>query len=152
MPAQHRLSAGNPTFRGNMLVPEGAARRHRDPQPGQTACVLQDLPFDIELKKFIVDYYATGMPKLFASEIVIHDRDTGEQMPAHGRRSTSRPFHRGVAIYQCSFDDGGSELKLQAVPMAGGGKPFEIEGTVGGSTQLHQRQRASSRSSSPACA
>ena len=44
--------------------------------------LLQDLPFSIELKKFIVEYYSTGMPKLFASDIVIHDRETGEAMPA----------------------------------------------------------------------
>jgi cytochrome c biogenesis protein len=41
--------------------------------------LLQDLPFSIELKKFIVEYYSTGMPKLFASEIVIHDKETGER-------------------------------------------------------------------------
>ena len=41
--------------------------------------LLQELPFSIELKKFIVDYYSTGMPKLFASEVVLHDRATGER-------------------------------------------------------------------------
>jgi cytochrome c biogenesis protein len=41
--------------------------------------LLQELPFSIELKKFIVEHYSTGMPKLFASEIVIHDKQTGER-------------------------------------------------------------------------
>ena len=72
--------------------------------------LLQDLPFSIELKKFIVEYYSTGMPKLFASEIVIHDRETGEQIPA--RVEVNHPAqHRGIEIYQSSFDDGGSSVQ-----------------------------------------
>jgi cytochrome c biogenesis protein len=42
--------------------------------------LLQELPFAVELKKFIVEHYSTGMPKLFASEIVIHDKETGEKI------------------------------------------------------------------------
>ena len=32
-------------------------------------------------------------------------------------------FHRGIAIYQSSFDDGGSALKLRAQPLSAAGKP-----------------------------
>jgi cytochrome c biogenesis protein len=131
---EHRLSASNPTFRGNLLVAEGT-------QSGTAilnqsdGILLQDLPFSIELKKFIVEYYSTGMPRLFASDIVIHDSATGEQIPA--RVEVNHPArHRGVEIYQSSFDDGGSRVKLQAVPMNAASKPFEVEGTIGGSTQL----------------
>jgi cytochrome c biogenesis protein len=70
--------------------------------------LLQELPFDIELKKFIVEYYDTGMPKLFASDIVIHDRETKQVHRGHDQGQRARWFHRGVAIYQSSFDDGGS--------------------------------------------
>jgi cytochrome c biogenesis protein len=41
-----------------------------------------------------------------------------------------------VEIYQSSFDDGGSSVKLKAVPMAQASKPFEIEGVIGGSSEL----------------
>ncbi len=134
VPAQHRLSTSNPTFRGNLLVTEGTASSTAIlSQPG--GVLLQELPFSVELRKFIVEYYDTGMPRLFASEIVIHDRETGEQIPA--RVEVNHPvFHRGIAIYQSSFDDGGSRVKLQAVPFTRGARPFEVEGTVGGSTQL----------------
>ena len=134
VPAEHRLGMGNPTFRGNMLVPEGGrAGTVILNQPD--GVVLQPLPFDIELKKFIVDYYETGMPKLFASEIVIHDRDTGKATP--GTVKVNQPvFHRGVAIYQSSFDDGGSKISLQGYPMAGTGKRFEVNGIVGSDTTL----------------
>jgi cytochrome c biogenesis protein len=83
--------------------------------------VLQDLPFDVELKKFIVEYYDTGMPKLFASEIVIHDRDT-EKATRPRSRSTSPVVPPRRAIYQSSFDDGGS-LAEAARPAAGAGRP-----------------------------
>jgi cytochrome c biogenesis protein len=41
-----------------------------------------------------------------------------------------------VEIYQSSFDDGGSRVKLKALPMSAAVKPFEIEGVIGGSSQL----------------
>ncbi len=134
---EHRLPPGNPTFRGNLLVAEGtqSATAILNQSDG---IVLQDLPFSIELKKFIVEYYSTGMPKLFASEIVIHDQETGEAIPA--RVEVNHPArHRGIEIYQSSFDDGGSQVKLRAVPI-NGGKPFEIEGTIGGTSVLTKGQ------------
>ncbi len=134
VPAQHRLSERNPTFRGNLLVPEGA-RAGVAVLNMSDGVVLQDLPFDIELKKFIVEYYDTGMPKLFASQIVIHDHDTGLKTAATVKVNEPA-FHRGVAIYQSSFDDGGSQLTLKALPMRGNGAPFEVSGTVGGRTEL----------------
>jgi cytochrome c biogenesis protein len=43
----------------------------------------------------------------------------------------------GVAIYQSSFDDGGSKLKLVGYPMTGAStKPVALEGEVGGATNL----------------
>jgi len=134
VPAEHRLGPGTLTFRGNMEVPEGA-RRGTAILTQQDGVVLQDLPFDIELKKFIVEYYETGMPKLFASDIVVHDRDTGEAK-AVTVKVNEPAFHRGVAIYQSSFDDGGSRLKLRALPLQAGVKGFDLDGTVGTSGTL----------------
>ncbi len=130
----HRLGIGNPAFRANLFVPEGGSSGTAVISMGD-GMVLQDLPFDVELKKFAVDYYATGMPKLFSSEIVIRDHDTGKATAATVK--VNEPvFHRGVAIYQSSFDDGGSTLKLRALPMLRGGKAFDVQGVVGGSTQI----------------
>ncbi|MBS0449440.1 MAG: cytochrome c biogenesis protein ResB [Proteobacteria bacterium] len=138
--ADHRLGPNTPTFRANLLVPEGA-RAGTAVINLQDGVVLQDLPFDIELQKFIVEYYATGMPKLFASRIVIHDHDTGAAIPA--TVEVNKPaFHRGVAIYQSSFDDGGSELKMRAWPMGTQGQPFDIAGVVGNATRLGNGQDA----------
>ncbi|MBK6004682.1 cytochrome c biogenesis protein ResB [Ramlibacter ginsenosidimutans] len=132
--AQHRLASTNPAFRGNLMVAEGTASSTAVLNQSD-GILLQELPFSIELKKFVVEYYSAGMPKLFASDIVIHDRDTGESFPA--RVEVNHPVsHRGVQIYQSSFDDGGSSVTLKAVPLDGSGHGFDVQGTIGGSTEL----------------
>jgi len=97
------------------------------------------LPFSISLKKFHVEYYSTGMPKLFMSEVLIKDLDTGKETEA--KIKVNEPMiHRGVAIYQSSFEDGGSKLKLRAYPMHGAANSiqssFIVNGDVGQSTKL----------------
>ncbi len=141
VPAKHRLSESNPTFRANLLVSEGSQSGTAIlNQPG--GVLLQELPFSIELKKFVVEYYSTGMPKMFASDIVIHDKETGDKIPA--RVEVNHPArHKGIEIFQSSFDDGGSSVTLKAVPMGAMGvatKPFEIQGTIGGSSSLTNGQ------------
>ncbi len=131
---RHRLSDRNPTFRGNLFVPEGQ-RAGTAVLTQPEGMLLQDLPFEIELKKFSVDYYSTGMPKLFASDIVIHDRYTGEQKAA--RVEVNHPVNwRGVEIYQSSFEDGGSLLRLQGLPIDGRTRPLALAGRVGASTRI----------------
>jgi len=135
--AEHRLAASNPSFRGNLMVPEGA-RAATAILSMPNGVVLQELPFDVELKKFIVEYYDTGMPKLFASEILIRDHETGA-VSEKLVKVNEPASHRGVTIYQSSFEDGGSDLSLRALPMGnkpGAGQPFAIQGQVGGSTDL----------------
>lgn len=134
VPEQHRLSSSNPTFRGNLMVTEGAVAGTAVLAQPQ-GVILQDLPFSVELKKFVVEYYDTGMPKLFASDIVIQDLETGESKEA--RVEVNHPaYHRGIAIYQSSFDDGGSKVVLQAMPLGTAVKPFEVTGNIGGSVNL----------------
>ena len=134
VPAQHRLSPSNPTFRGNLLVTEGTTAGTAILSQSD-GVLLQDLPFSVELKKFIVEYYDTGMPRLFASDIVIHDHQTGEKKEA--RVEVNHPAsHRGINIYQSSFDDGGSRVTLKAVPINGPTNAFEVTGNIGGSSPL----------------
>jgi len=136
VPPEHRLPAGNPTFRGNLMVPEGA-RSGTAVLQMPNGIVLQDLDFDVELKRFMVEYYETGMPRLFASEIVLHNHDGSP--PVAATVKVNEPVtHHGVAIYQSSFEDGGSALKLKALPLQAGGQPFEINTRVGDSVPLQQ--------------
>jgi cytochrome c biogenesis protein len=139
VPQEHRLGVRNPTFRGNLLVAEGSQSSTAILSQSD-GILLQDLPFSIELKKFIVEYYSTGMPKVFVSDIVIHDNETGEKIPA--RVEVNHPVsHRGVEIYQSSFDDGGSSLALHALPMRSAEKGFDLQGVVGGSSRLLKGQQ-----------
>lgn len=110
------LSANNISFRGNVNIAEG-----------QTADVvflnadkgilLQDLPFSVQLKRFHIDFYNTGMPKDFASDLVVTDKATGKIT-----EKTIRVNHPltidGITIYQASFADGGSDLKFKAWDLA----------------------------------
>ncbi|MEK9952598.1 MAG: cytochrome c biogenesis protein ResB, partial [Curvibacter sp.] len=140
VPAQHRLDERNPTFRGNLLVAEGTQSSTAILNQSD-GILLQELPFAIELRKFIVEHYSTGMPKLFASEIVIHDKATGEKKEA--RIEVNHPAsYKGIEIYQSSFDDGGSTVRLRAQPMTAGGKPFEVEGVIGSTTRLTRGDEA----------
>jgi len=135
IPPEHRLSESNPTFRGYAWVPEG---EHVSTailnQPNGS--LIQDLPFSIQLNKFIVDYYSTGMPKLFASDIVVIDHKTGAKIPA--RVEVNKPFeYDGVSIYQSSFQDGGSQMQMTAYPMTGdSAKTAPFGGTIGNSAPL----------------
>jgi cytochrome c biogenesis protein len=127
---QHLLGDNNPSFRANLFVPEGSkASTARIDLPG--GLVLQQLPFELELKKFVVEYYETGMPKLFASDVVLIDGDERRE----ARIEVNKPLiHKGLAIYQSSFEDGGSELKLRLEPLtAGTGTP--LSGRVGAPAQ-----------------
>jgi len=131
---EHRLSERNPTFRGNLMVAEGTQSSTAILNQSD-GVLLQELPFAVELKKFIVEYYSTGMPKLFASEVIIHDKHTGEQTAE--RIEVNHPAHyKGVEIYQSSFDDGGSSVRMRAVPLDGTATPFTVEGTIGGTSEF----------------
>ncbi len=117
VPASARLPVATPTYRANALIPEGGSVDVAV-LPQANGALLVDLPFDLQLKKFRIEYYATGMPKLFASDVVLRDKETGESIER--TIEVNKPLiHRGIAIYQSSFDDGGSKLKLLAYPMAG---------------------------------
>lgn len=135
VPASARLPASTPTYRANSLIPEGATVDVAVVPQGDGALLL-DLPFELHLKKFRIDYYPTGMPKLFASDVVLKDKTTGEEKTA--TIEVNKPLiHRGIAIYQSSFDDGGSKLKLAAYPMMGPLRnPLPIDINVGQSIGL----------------
>lgn len=135
IPAQHRLGVGNPTFRGNTLIPEGSSSSTAI-IPQQDGVLIQDLPFTIQLKRFVIDFYSTGMPKLFASDVVVTDHENGKVFAATIK--VNEPLiYRGVAVYQSSFEDGGSKLKLAGYPMQGvGHTSFTMQGEVGNTSPL----------------
>ena len=141
IPAKHRLGQGNPSFRGNTFIPEGASSNTAI-LPRAKGVLIQDLPFTLQLDKFVIDFYSTGMPKLFASHVTVIDHDTGKRFSTVIK--VNQPLiHKGMAVYQSSFDDGGSKLKLVGYPMNGSSDTqFAIAGEIGGSTPLAAGQLA----------
>ena len=66
---------------------------------------------------------------------MIHDKETGEKFEE--RVEVNHPVsYKGVQIYQSSFDDGGSTIYANALPMGALTKPFKIEGTIGSGVPL----------------
>ncbi len=103
--------------------------------------LIQDLPFTIKLKNFIIDFYSTGMPKLFASEVA----GDATMKPAKTFPATikvNQPLiYKGVAVYQSSFEDGGTKLKLTGLPDdRAASRRFALEGEVGGIDAAHARR------------
>ena len=115
VPPQSRVGAGNPAFRGVVEIPEGgrsdvAFLQLRD------GYVVQELPFEIEVKDFRVEHHSNGQPKSFASDLVIHDPDLPQPLAA--TIAVNHPLvHKGIAIFQASFGDGGSALELDLHPL-----------------------------------
>ena len=135
IPDQHRLGVHNPTYRGNTQIAEGQASDVAI-LPQADGVLLQQLPITIRLDKFHIDFYSTGMPKLFASDVTVKDNETGKTF-----KSTIKVNHplvyKGLAVYQSSFEDGGTKLKLTGYPMAGtDAASFAIAGEVHASTPL----------------
>lgn len=126
IPEQSRLGQNNLSFRGNITVSENKSADVVFVNQGN-GYLVQELPFVVTLKQFHVDYYSNGMPKLFASDVVVTNKVTGKQTQA-----TVKVNHPliidGVAIYQASFGDGGSPVTFRAWDLNHpGGKPTELK-------------------------
>jgi cytochrome c biogenesis protein len=129
---EHRLSSANPTFRGNLVVSEGTQSSTAILSQSD-GILLQELPFAVELKKFTVDYYSTGMPKLFASDIVIHDFATGEKHP-RAWRSTTRSATRASRSTRAASTTAARTSRCARCRWRRQG--FTVEGTIGGSSPI----------------
>jgi len=113
-------------FRGNMAVVEGGVEDTISFLRGTKTEHLK-LPFAIRCNDFSIDFYPTGQPKEFRSSLTIID---------HGKEVLTRDIvvnepleYKGVRIYQASFGDGGSMLKLKLLPL-GEGKAKTITSRV----------------------
>jgi cytochrome c biogenesis protein len=130
VPDSGRLSIANPSFRANMMVPEGS-RSSSGIVTVDNGVLVQPLPFTLKLDKFVVDYYSTGMPSSFKSEVEVTDPVDGSTF--RKTIEVNEPLrYKGVTVYQSSFDDGGSKLALAGYPLVGqGAAPCEGHGLVG---------------------
>lgn len=119
------LSTRNPSFRGNAEVVEGQTIDQTFINADK-GLLLQNLPFTLMLKKFHIAFYDTGMPKDFASDIVVTDKQTGKQIEKTIRVNHPLTFD-GITIYQSSYGDGGSNIDLKSWNLHSVGKPAELK-------------------------
>lgn len=108
---ESRIGPDALSFRGDVMLPEGGSANvvFLNADKGY---FVQELPFTVKLKEFHVDYYNTGMPKNFASDIEVTETESGKKHEATIR--VNHPLTvQGITIYQSSFGDGGSKLNLR---------------------------------------
>ena len=117
VPERSRLGLDNLSFRGSVTIPEGrkadvAFINYKD------GYLVQALPFSVEVKDFRIEHYASGQPKSFESDLVIHDAELAE--PLEKTIAVNHPWiYKGYSIYQASFGDGGTRLELLGWPLFG---------------------------------
>ncbi len=135
IPPESRLSPDNLSFRANVNIPEGgnvdvAFQNLAD------GYFVQELPFTIYLKKFHIDHYSTGQPKVFASDIEVVNKKTGEKISK--TIEVNKPLTvSGIAIYQANFGDGGTGLNLRVWNLAATKfQPVDYKGKINESKSL----------------
>ena len=113
VPDISRLKADeNHAFRGQANIPEGSTTGLVFLQM-RNGYLVQELPFTITLNDFRIEHYDSGQPKSFESDVVIEDIASGETISK--TIEVNHPLiYKDFAIYQASFEDGGSIMDLQA--------------------------------------
>ncbi|MDR9498222.1 MAG: cytochrome c biogenesis protein ResB [Hydrogenovibrio sp.] len=129
IPQKSWVGSDNFSFRGTVNVAEG---QKTDVLflPYDRGFLVQKLPFTIDVKDFRIEYYDTGMPKNFASDLVLTAPELEE--PIEKTIEVNKPlYYKNYAIYQSSFGDGGSKLELKVHPLlAREFKPLDLNTSV----------------------
>ena len=133
------LPPDNLSFRGTVTIPEGQKADFIF-LPYDRGYFLQRLPFDLIVKRFHIDFYDTGMPKDFVTDLVVRDKATS-RVTEHTLRVNHPLILGNIAIYQSSFQDGGSRLELSLYPLTGlKTAPMHITSRIGRSETLETTQ------------
>ncbi|MHB8249514.1 MAG: cytochrome c biogenesis protein ResB [Acidithiobacillus sp.] len=134
IPQKSWMSVHNPAYRGTITLPEGQTANAVFELAGD-GYLVQPLPFRIHLQSFQISYYSTGMPKDFVSNIVLYNNQ-GKVLKAGLVRVNHPMSYDGVEIYQSSFSDGGSLLRMKSYLLgAPGTSPRTLVGRVGQTLQ-----------------
>lgn len=109
------IAVDNDSFRGSVNIPEG---KSADVVflTFKEGYLVQKLPFTVQVIDFRVQFYDTGMPKSFESDIILNAPELAE--PIKTTIYVNKPlYYKDYAIYQSSFGDGGSQVNLRAWPL-----------------------------------
>jgi len=116
-------------FRGVMNIPEGESDNVIYIPEGRDYRRLQ-LPFQVRNDKFAIDFYKTGMPSEFRSDLsLVQDN----KVLAQKRITVNDPLHyKGITFYQASFGDAGSAVNFTLRDLTNAKFPRQtIDTTVG---------------------
>ncbi|WP_081696371.1 cytochrome c biogenesis protein ResB [Thiomicrorhabdus sp. Kp2] len=109
------LGPENLSFRGSVNVPEGEKTDVLF-LPYENGYLVQKLPFTVVNKNFRIEYYDTGMPKSFESDLILTAPDLDK--PIEQTIAVNHPlYYKNYAIYQSSFGDGGTKLNIKVHPL-----------------------------------
>jgi cytochrome c biogenesis protein len=106
-------------FRGNMAVPEGQSESEISFLQGTETGHLK-MPFEVRCNSFSIDFFPTGAPKEFRSNLTIIDN--GKEVLTSDIIVNEPLYYKGVRIYQASFGDGGSDITFKLFHMDGSEK------------------------------
>lgn len=129
------LPINNMSYRGTVTVPVGQSTNVVY-ELAKNGYLVQPLPFHILLKRFHVTYYSTGMPKDFISTIVLYNNH-GKVLKQANVRVNHPLDYKGIQIFQASFLDGGSLLRMKRYMLnKPGANPIYKQARVGQSIHL----------------
>ncbi len=103
-------------FRGDMAVPEGQAEDEISFLQGTQTGHLK-MPFKVRCNSFSIDFFPTGAPKEFRSNLTIID--DGKEVLTSDIIVNEPLYYKGVRIYQASFGDGGSDITFKLFHLDG---------------------------------
>ena len=136
VPQVSTLPLDNPAYRGNVTLPAGDSTDNAF-VPSGNGYLVQPLPFVIYLHKFDITYYSNGMPKNFVSDIYIENH-RGQVLKRAVVRVNHPLSYRGVDIYQASFSDGGTLLRLDNHSLSNpGASPKHVTARMGDTLTVH---------------
>jgi len=114
-------------FRGDMAVPEGQSEKSISFLKGTSVEHMQ-MPFEVRCNSFDIEFFPTGAPKEFRSNLTIIDG--GKEVLTSDIIVNEPLYYKGVRIYQASFGDGGSDVTLKLFHLDGSRKITTIHTKV----------------------
>ncbi|OIO57987.1 MAG: hypothetical protein AUJ55_05830 [Proteobacteria bacterium CG1_02_64_396] len=106
----------NTAFRGSISIPEGDSVQYLY-LPFGDSYLVQKLPFEVRCDAFDIEFWETGAPKSFKSDLVI--LEDGKEVKRQTIEVNKPLTYRGVTIYQSSFGDSGSIIRFKAYRVDG---------------------------------
>ncbi len=129
IPESGKLNINNLSYRSLVFVPENGKISSGIIRFG-SGIFIQPLPFELELKKFITNYYPNGTPKQFSSLVEVTDLKKGSKFDS--KIEVNKPICiNGIKIYQSGFGDAGTQVILNSYQLGTVKPAFKTQGKIG---------------------